>query len=138
MSPKSGLKSIIEREIMSHDLDKKLSHMLKLDKERTLKEINEFGTAFISSANALREYIKSVNDYKLNLLSDDSDKVLVCKVIFGLAYNSIDEQTFFASRKSYNETINFVCDAYSLKRDDALDISPHIKPLIDILNKNKH
>ena len=51
---------------MSHDLERKLSHMLKLDKEKTLKEINEFGYAFISSANALREYIKSVNDYKLN------------------------------------------------------------------------
>ncbi|MFP3424650.1 hypothetical protein [Pseudoalteromonas sp. SIMBA_162] len=123
---------------MSHDLERKLSHMLKLDKEKTLKEINEFGYAFISSANALREYIKSVNDYKLNQLSDDSDKMLVCRVILELAYNSIDEQTFLASRKGYYETINFVCNTYSLKRENALDISLHVKPLINILNKNKH
>jgi hypothetical protein len=121
---------------MSDDLEIKLSHLFDLNKEETLKQVNELVSAFICSALALREFIEYTNDSKLNLLIDINDQKLICKVILGLAYSSMDEFNFLAFKEQYNENINFSCKAYDLKRDEILSLISYSKPLIDILNSS--
>jgi hypothetical protein len=132
----SGLKNIINRKIMSEDLEIKLSHLFDSDKEETLKQVNELVSIFISSASTLRALIEHTNDSTLNKLTDIDDNKLICKVILGLAYSSMDEFHFLAFRERYNENINFSCEAYNLKRDEILSLISYSKPLIEILNNS--
>ena len=121
---------------MLDDLEIKLSHLLNSDKEETLKQLNDLGCTFVSSAPVLREYIKHAQDYKLNLLIDSDDQIFICKLMLGLAYSSIDEFNFMALKERYNQNINFSCRAYSLKRDEIMGLSQHINPIIKMLNNS--